>query len=288
MNISKSLSLFTKNAAQVGLKSALIVGLAFLLPGCGSSSDGGGLQGTNTLERSFEGTVLDEAGTPLSGVRVTVEESGDSAESNANGYYAIQSELDPSADVTLLVETDSLLKRIEIAPQGVAALEVNIQFNPGGNISVTIAPLPEKRDSVDSSENLGVITPEVPTEVSKPKKRVRCIVNPENGNLRCRGGAANNSEGAGGVVEAPDPAYTNPVGDGGIDTPTEYTGTIEQAPGDKNASSPEAPSDENSEPVANESAEGSSNQDSGTTVTNLGAPSTTSSTNKGGGMAAIG
>jgi hypothetical protein len=239
MNISKSLSLFIKNAAQFGLKSALIVGLAFVLPGCGSSSDGGGLQGTNTLERSFEGTILAPDGSPQSGVSVTIEETGDTAVSNTNGYYVITAALDPQQEVTLLVETEVLQQRIEIAPQASGALEVNIQIEANGKLTATISPAPEKRENELVPEEK---SPEVtePTLSSPPRVRNkrRCAWNPITGRLRCAGGSSNS-----GNNSAPDPSFSEP--NNGTGTPTEYTGEVSPPP--KDGGSVLRPGDQGSE-----------------------------------------
>ena len=59
-----------------------------------SSCVGGGSRGTGTV-RNFAGFILDAALQPLSGVKVTIEETGDSVLTGVSGGYFIKSSVTP-------------------------------------------------------------------------------------------------------------------------------------------------------------------------------------------------
>ncbi|MBX7144840.1 MAG: carboxypeptidase-like regulatory domain-containing protein [Oligoflexia bacterium] len=82
--------------------------LLFSLSGCGSSSDGGGIQGTNTLERTFSGTVKDSNGQPVSGVKVELLETSDSTLTSADGTFSIMAELPSATDANIQFTSASI------------------------------------------------------------------------------------------------------------------------------------------------------------------------------------
>ncbi len=136
-----------------------------ILPGCGSSgSDGGGIQGTNTLERSIEGTILDVSGQPLSGATISVLETGDQAISNPNGFYVLNVAVEPAVALTLLVEADETSENIVIDGNTPQNITINIQLKSDGTISASIAAQQDKRafDEQDPAK----FTPETNEEPS--------------------------------------------------------------------------------------------------------------------------
>ena len=71
---------------------------ALLLSACGGGSSGTGIQGA-----SYQGTVADATGSPLAGVTLTVQETGESVTTDSEGHFDLP--LDPSVPAnTILIE----------------------------------------------------------------------------------------------------------------------------------------------------------------------------------------
>lgn len=218
------------------------VALALLiLPGCGSSgSDGGGLQGTNTLERSIEGTVLDVDGTPKANVQISVLETGNVATTDVNGHYALLVEAEAGAELSLLVESGNIAETVIIDAAAPLKITINIQVNPDRTISATISEQVDKRDSeigdpVKSTPEESVETPADAGSVEsdsgssvRPVRRALCRLRFNKETMRreliCRRPPTTNS----GEGESSTESGGGESSNG--DTPANGGGTIEEAP----------------------------------------------------------
>ena len=111
------------------------------------SSCGGGTTGTGTLsERSFSGTLNDTKGSPLASFNITILESGDSAKTDENGNFLIDTSLEEDK-ATFLVEGSSLNNEVEVSnlPQDQGVVNLELEGDTENNtivlLSVEITPL---------------------------------------------------------------------------------------------------------------------------------------------------
>ena len=76
---------------------------------------GGGTTGTsdNIVSTRFLGTIQDGDGTPLSRVEVAVDETGDIAESDADGAFLLETER-PGSEATLRLTRDDITGTIRV------------------------------------------------------------------------------------------------------------------------------------------------------------------------------
>lgn len=74
-------------------------------------SCGGGTSGTGL--NAYEGTVTDQKGAPLEGVSLTVESTGDSAKTDRNGNFELQSSAS-GQEVALLAESSTRSSRVTV------------------------------------------------------------------------------------------------------------------------------------------------------------------------------
>ncbi len=107
---------------------------AFVLlnvPGCGGGTTGTG--GTGSTE--FSGKLLDEAGAPVSNAVVTIEETGDTAITDTEGNFTVETEVSTST-VTVHVQSDSTDAKttIDQIPADPKSIAVTLQLNRRKNI----------------------------------------------------------------------------------------------------------------------------------------------------------
>ncbi len=74
--------------------------------GCGGGTSGTGLN-------AYEGTVVDRKGSPVQGMRLTIESTGDSTESDERGDFLLHSSAS-GAEVSILAEQGSFSQKITV------------------------------------------------------------------------------------------------------------------------------------------------------------------------------
>lgn len=112
------------------MKSPKLLLSLLLLIGCGGGTSGSGI-------KTFEGRVQAQNGVSISGVSVTIEETGESTVTDGEGRFTLASEAD-GPDVAFLVETPMQERRFtlrEISDDN-ARIALNIVFQPS-SIDVT-------------------------------------------------------------------------------------------------------------------------------------------------------
>ena len=104
--------------------AVFLVCLIGSIAGCG-----GGSAGTGTGEQLYSGTISNTQGSPVPHATVTIEETGDSAQTDPNGEFTIVSEPDLT-NVTLLVETAKGTTKVPVAfLDGSSATSITIQID---------------------------------------------------------------------------------------------------------------------------------------------------------------
>lgn len=103
-----------------------ILSLLLLLVGCGGGTTGTGGTGSS----DYNGRVLTDAGSPVSGALVTLLESGDSSSTDSNGSFSIPSDID-APSVTLLVESEANQGQVVVdeLPSGPKEVSVEVTIN---------------------------------------------------------------------------------------------------------------------------------------------------------------
>jgi hypothetical protein len=103
--------------------------LVFLLVSCG-----GGSGVSSEFPSSLRGTVVSADGSPVSGVRVSIESTGDSELTDVSGTFFIQTEFS-SGEIVLLLETQGMSGRVSIGsiPRPAAvSVQLEVSFEGGG------------------------------------------------------------------------------------------------------------------------------------------------------------
>lgn len=127
------------------LTRTILLVVVLLCGGCGGGTTGTG--GTGSLD--FSGRVLSDSGSPIGNVTVTIQETGDTAITDNEGKFKIESNV-TSAELTLLVETDSAQAMTTISglPQTPAEVDVVLQLSVENNTvavqSQQVRPKPQR------------------------------------------------------------------------------------------------------------------------------------------------
>ena len=115
---------------------ALLVSV--LLLGCGGGTTGTGSTGAS----DFRGRIALDNGTPLSGVEVTVSETGESAITDENGNFQFEATF-TGAEVNLFLETSGLqgtLNLGEIPDNSIVEVDIVVGIQ-GNTITITLNSL---------------------------------------------------------------------------------------------------------------------------------------------------
>ena len=118
--------------------TALSLLITVLIIGCGGGTTGTGSTGAS----DFRGRIALDNGTPLSGVEVTVSETGESAVTDENGQFQFEASF-TGAEVNLFLETSGLqgtLNLGEIPNDSIVDVDIVIAIQ-GNTITVTLNSL---------------------------------------------------------------------------------------------------------------------------------------------------
>jgi hypothetical protein len=152
------------NRLAIALIFAVLSILA-MLAGCGGGTTGTGGSGSD----DFAGKILSLSGAPIALATVTVEETGDSTLTDANGDFTIQTTSAPPEKATLLVETATAQGSAVVAdlPDVPSVVEVSLQLNEKNNsLAVTSKKVTPKKKHPTPKPS--VIPTPVPSEVPTP------------------------------------------------------------------------------------------------------------------------
>lgn len=226
-------SLFSRRGV---LSFLLILTTAILLSGCGSSSDGGGIQGTNTQERTFSGSILDPQGQPVQGAQINlVGYEGTSTTTDATGQFKLLADLPQFASVTLsfstglatgtltleLTEDDNEFEITAVADNSkgtVLVQNVSVRVDTTANSADPIAEQSAAEVLDSAANNSSDETSAAPKKNKRKKKNLNgCYRGPNEGEVICPATPPEeNSSGASGGDPASEASDT-PANSGSID-----------------------------------------------------------------------
>ncbi len=160
-----------KRSNQI-LKFAFAWALFFVLASCGGgtvSSSGDG--GTRT---KVIGQIVSQTGVPIEGVRITVLETGEFADSNARGFFEIFTEIEGGETTFLLnVEMTEIQVKLLEVPAQPAELTVTLRVDSEKNTAAVVeskvkprktpTPTPSRKPRPNATA-----TPPIPTPTPRP------------------------------------------------------------------------------------------------------------------------
>lgn len=170
---------FPFGAAMKAIIVLLISAFVVLGIGCGGGTTGTGGSGSD----DFAGKLLTLSGSPVVNATVTVAETGDSAVTDSNGEFNIQTNTPPSDKATLLVETaiSQSSAVVDELPDVPAVVEVSLQLNEKANsLAVTSKKVtPKKKRPTPKPTKLPTVVPsEQPTPIVTPQPTVEVTPTP--------------------------------------------------------------------------------------------------------------
>ncbi len=97
------------------------------ITGCGGGTSGSGL-------KSFDGMLVNRSGAALGGVLITIETTGDSAVTDADGHFVIISDV-YGDEVTFLIESDEIRRKFSLkdVPQDSSRYTVDVTLDTGSD-----------------------------------------------------------------------------------------------------------------------------------------------------------